>query len=198
MNSLRDGGWPCHVRRSSPRKRFVQNLHLIRMLCAGQKSGLNAEPSVSEITPGWLGCTSRLRRVQKLLKTAWGRGFDEFTKTCFGANSFRNGPFRRGKNYWHRRCDEFPVAESSSQFKQKKSMNNQTTVSSTTTPVTPPPAAQRPTGDTGSAPKLLTPVASTPTMTNPPVTAQAPKPPQQQTLPPAQGKFRKPRSGRNH
>ena len=94
-----------------------------------------------------------------------------------------------------------PVAESTSQFQNdKKFMSNQTIVTPNPNLATPPPAGanalQRPTGDTGGAPKLLTPAAST--STNPPAVTQAQKPTQQQTVPPASGKVRKPRSGRSH
>jgi hypothetical protein len=95
-----------------------------------------------------------------------------------------------------------PVTESTSQFQNdKKFMSNQTIVTPNPNPATPPPAGanalQRPTGDTGGAPKLLTPAASA-APTSPPAVTQAQKPTQQQTVPPASGKVRKPRSGRSH
>ena len=102
-----------------------------------------------------------------------------------------------------------PVAESTSQFQNdKKFMSNQTIVTTpapqttpTLKPATSPPAAvnapQRPAADTGATPKLLAPAASA-APTSPPAATQAQKPQQQQTVPPASGKVRKPRSGRSH
>jgi hypothetical protein len=183
--------------------RLVQNLHLARMLCAGQKPGLEARPGVREITPTWMRCTSRRRFVQKLPKTTCGGCFEELTETCFDANSFRGKPFCAGHECWHRQCGDYSrgrIIEPIS--KQQKFMSNQTTVIPNPNPATPLPAganaSQRPTGDTGGAPKLLTSAASTSTTTNPPAATQAQKPPQQQTVPPASGKVRKPRSGRSH
>lgn len=85
--------------------------------------------------------------------------------------------------------------------KRRKFMSNQTTVPNPNA-ATPLPAGanapQRPTGDSGGAPKLLTPAASTSATTNPPAATQAPKPPPGRWVQPASGNVRKSRSGRSH
>jgi len=59
-------------------------------------------------------------------------------------------------------------------------------------------APERPIADTGGVPKPLTPTAPALPPTNPAAATQVPKTPLQQTVPPAPGKSRKPRSGRSH
>ena len=110
-----------HARAADVRdtNRFVQNLHLARMLCAGQKLALKAQPNVRAITDG-MPCTSRRRFVQKLPKTTCEGCFEELTGTCFGANSFRGKSFCEGMSVGISNATISPVAKSLSQFQNDK------------------------------------------------------------------------------